>query len=70
MASCNQDWHARVFSELGSGNLVTQKKTSIMVSRKALEFWKQRILVLLQMENSLDFREKTCFDMSSTRVCV
>ncbi len=39
MASGSQDWHARVFSELGSGNLVTQKKTSIMVSRniKVLE---------------------------------
>jgi len=59
-----------VFSELGFGNLVTQKKTSIMVFRKALEFWKQKIPVLLQMENSLDFRERRCFDRSSTRVCI
>jgi hypothetical protein len=59
-----------VLSELGSGNLVTQKKTGIMVSRKALEFWKQRIPVLLQMENSLDFRERRFPDRSSARVCI
>jgi hypothetical protein len=70
MASGSQDWHTKVFSELGSGNLVTQKKTGIMVSRKALEFWKQRIPVLLQMENSLDFRERRCSDRSSARVCI
>jgi hypothetical protein len=70
MASVSQDWHARVLSELGSEILVTQKKTGIMVSRKALEFWKQRIPVLLQMENSLDFRERRCPDRSSERVCI
>jgi len=59
-----------VLSELGSGNLVTQKKTGIMVSRKALEFWKQRIPVLLPMENSLDFRERRFPDRSSARVCI
>jgi hypothetical protein len=41
-----------------------------MVSRKALELWKQRIPVLLQMENSLDFRERRCPDRSSARVCI